>query len=235
MHILYADESGCVSDASQKYFVLAGVAVFERRTHWIDQNLNNIAARFDPADPQRIELHGSPMRSGRDVWKGVDPAKRVQAINDALRLGVVDECRRNGVRLFAAVIEKAAVTVGDVAEIAFTQLASRFDQFLMRLYRSSGHGHRGLIVFDKAATEQRTQTLARDFKFVGHRWGQLRNLAEVPLFIDSRASRLIQLADLVSWSIFRNFEASDPMFFDQFRNCFDTDAGVTHGLYVLKK
>jgi hypothetical protein len=234
MHILYADESGSIDDPNQRFFVLAGVAVFERRTHWIDGHLLDIAKRFDPVDPQRIELHGSPMRSGRDEWKGVDPGARIQAIRDALRHGIVDENRRDGVRLFAAVIEKASVTDGDVAEVAFTQLASRFDQFLMRLYRSTGEGHRGLIVFDRSSTEQRIQTMARDFKYNGHRWGQLRNLAEVPLFIDSKATRLIQLADLVAWSIYRNYEANDPMFFNDIAHCFDTDAGVRHGLYVQR-
>ena len=68
MHLFYVDESGSVSDPSQQYFVLAGVAVFERKTHWIEQNLNSIASRFDPVTPERLELHGSPMRSGREGW-----------------------------------------------------------------------------------------------------------------------------------------------------------------------
>jgi hypothetical protein len=43
MHLLYLDESGSASDPSQKYFVLAGVSVFEREGHWIEQELNNVA------------------------------------------------------------------------------------------------------------------------------------------------------------------------------------------------
>ncbi|MGS0743761.1 DUF3800 domain-containing protein [Glaciimonas sp. GG7] len=33
MYLLYVDESGSASDASQEYFILAGVSVFERQTH----------------------------------------------------------------------------------------------------------------------------------------------------------------------------------------------------------
>jgi hypothetical protein len=35
MYLLYADESGLVEDASQQYFVLAGVSVFESVTQHI--------------------------------------------------------------------------------------------------------------------------------------------------------------------------------------------------------
>jgi len=48
MHLLYVDESGSVADPAQQYFVLAGVCVFERKTHWIEQALNAIAHTFSP-------------------------------------------------------------------------------------------------------------------------------------------------------------------------------------------
>ncbi len=64
MHLLYADESGSISDPGQRHFVLAGISVFEREPHWIEQELDKIAARFDPKQPHSIELHGSPMRTG---------------------------------------------------------------------------------------------------------------------------------------------------------------------------
>ena len=69
MHLLYVDESGAVTDPSQKFFVLTGVSVFERKTHWIEQELNAIAERFDQADPHSVELHGSPMHVGRGIWR----------------------------------------------------------------------------------------------------------------------------------------------------------------------
>jgi hypothetical protein len=33
MHLFHVDESGSVADPAQQYFVLAGVAIFERKTH----------------------------------------------------------------------------------------------------------------------------------------------------------------------------------------------------------
>ena len=64
MYLLYADESGTTQDPSQQYFVLAGFCVFERQGYWISEKLDKIAARFNPADPGSVELHGSPMLNG---------------------------------------------------------------------------------------------------------------------------------------------------------------------------
>ncbi|MBO9509455.1 DUF3800 domain-containing protein [Thalassospira sp. A3_1] len=231
MHLFYVDESGSVADPSQKYFVLAGVAVFERKAHWIEQSLNSIAVRFNSIAPHEVELHGSPMRSGREGWKAHPLPDRLQAIKDALHEGVEKEYGR-GVRLFGAVVKKAELINEDPVIHAFEQVASRFDMFLQRLYTKHNDPQRGIMVFDKSSTEQRIQTLARDFKYSGHTWGITRNYAEVPLFLDSKASRLIQLADLIAYALFRRYEHNDNQFFDVIKDCFDSEGGVQHGLYV---
>jgi len=88
------------------------------------------------------------------------------------------------------------------------------------------------MLFDESSTEQRIQTLAREFKYNGHSWGKTSNYAEVPVFLDSKASRLIQLADLVAYALFRFYEYNDSSFYDVIKNCFDSEGGIEHGLYV---
>ena len=68
---------------------------------------------------------------------------------------------------------------------------------------------RGLVILDKSSYEEKIQTLSHVFKHVGHANGQLRNFAEVPLFLDSKASRLIQMADLIAYWIFRHYQSGD--------------------------
>lgn len=231
MHLLYLDESGSISDPSQRYFVLAGVAVFERSTHWVEQELNAVVQRFNATNPHAIELHGSPMRSGNEGWRNFPRADRQQAMLDALAIAR-DHHRQDHLRLFGVAVRKQAAPGTDAAELAFEQLVSRFDLYLKRLYAVRKDAQRGLILLDKSATEQRLQTLAREFKYHGHTWGQTRNYAEVPVFLDSRASRLIQLADLVSYAIFRHFEANDSTYFSVIQNSFDSEGGVQHGFYL---
>ena len=109
-------------------------------------------------------------------------------------------------------INKSAVSPRDPVEVAFEQLASRFDKYLMRLHRNRDT-QRGIIIFDKSTYETTIQSLATDFRTIGYTWGVISNLSEVPLFLDSKASRLIQLADLTAYAIFRNFEKGDNRFF----------------------
>ena len=66
----------------------------------------------------------------------------------------------------------------------------------------------------------------------GHEWGKLRNMADVPVFVDSQATRLIQLADLVAYAIFRKYEKGDSQFYDIIERKFDYYGGVQHGLHV---
>lgn len=229
MHLLYVDESGSPHDPNLQYFVLAGLSVFERQGYWIANKLDQIAARFNPGDHREIELHGSPMLSGRGMWRHYPKDQRFKAIEDSLKVFVASHITN---RLFASVIKKTAVSPQNPVEVAFEQLASRFDQYLMRLHRK-GDTQRGIIIFDKSTYEASLQSLATDFRTVGHRWGVIRNFAEVPLFLDSKASRLIQLADIISYITLRHFERSDSYFFTMIQKRFDSEGGIVHGLHIF--
>lgn len=227
--MLYCDESGTISDPAQNHFVLAGISLFERQNFWIASELDLIAARFNPADPASVELHGNHMFQGKGFWRQFPTDDRIQAIQDSLSV-----LSRSNVsnRVFACIINKVVASPKDPIETAFEQLASRFDQYLMRLHRRNDT-QRGLIIFDKSTYESTIQNLATDFRTLGHTWGVLRNLAEVPLFLDSKASRLIQLADLVAYSFYRLYEKGDNRFASIFANRLDSEGGVLHGLYEL--
>lgn len=235
MHLLYLDESG--NDPRLPWFVLAGVSVPERQTHWIEQDLNQIASRFNRDAAYEVELHGSPMHTGNGIWRRVERAQRVQAICDSLASGVRDR-QRYGVRLFAAAIKREHVPTGkQPIDVAFEQLCSRFDQMLSRLNRLPSRSRfpeeRGLILFDKAANELTIQSVAREFKYEGHQWGRTRNYAEVPVFLDSESSRLIQLVDLVAYAVYQHFAHAQSTYFQIINRCFDNDGLREHGLFTL--
>ena len=51
------------------------------------------------------------------------------------------------------------------------------------------------------------------------------------MFLDSKASRLIQLADLIAFAIFRHYERGDSRFYSIIQAGFDAEGGIVHGLY----
>ena len=108
-------------------------------------------------------------------------------------------------------------------------LGSRFDRYLRRL-RASDDDQRGLVILDKSAYETTLQQMSVAFRTLGTRWGVIRRLADTPLFVDSRASRVIQLADHVAYAVFRRYQAGDAQYFDLVASKFDEEDGVVHGL-----
>lgn len=231
MHLLYLDDSGSVSDKTDRYVVLAGFCVNEKQTHWIDKRMNELVRPYAGEDPYAWEFHGTDMRErGRKVWRTLPYETRKETLLSALSL--VTEKK---LRLFAAVIDKKSCAEGDdLTKLLFEQATSRFDHFLCRLNykKKTTVKEKGILIVDRAKKELEIQRFALDFKHRGYTWGRLKNMAEVPLFLDSRSSRLIQLADLIAFSIYRFFEYGDAECYNIIRNNFDCECGRCHGLWI---
>lgn len=227
MYVLYADDAGSVGNHAERHFVLGGIALFEAHAYFLQQSMEKIVSSTGLPDPGTLELHGNEILAGRRRWRAVrDRAARRRLIVDGL--SSVFELRGDW-RLFGVVVEKAAVAPRDPVEYAFEQLCSRFDKFLLRK-KHDGKKQSGLIVLDKSTRETRLQGLATSFREEGHSWGKTRRLADVPFFVDSKATRTIQYADLVTYALWRYFEKDDPEFFNVVSERFDQEGGVVHGL-----
>lgn len=225
MHLLYLDDSGSVANGADRHLILAGLSVFERIPYWLSSQLDSIAAEVWPQAPHMLEFRGGDIFSGRKHWRGIGKTDRHAAYERALSL--IRDSRET--RLFGAVIHKTAIAPTDPMEFAFENVCNRFDRFLGRLHQRNDT-QRGLIVLDESSHETSLQRLSREFRTDGHRWGRLRNLAEVPLFVDSRATRMIQYADLVAYALRQYYERGNARPFDIIADKFDAEGGMMHGL-----
>ncbi|MBJ7899343.1 MAG: DUF3800 domain-containing protein [Cyanobacteria bacterium RI_101] len=227
MHLLYLDDAGSAANRNEEYFILAGVSVFESQINWFTQELDRLAQSIEPANPSQIEFHASEIFSRRVTpWNSMSREDAQGVIKAVLQ--VLAKSYDN-TRVFACAVHKASYPSRDPVELAFEDLCSRFNRYLSRL-RASGDRQQGLLILDKSTYETTLQRLARDFQTIGTQWGVIRNLADTPFFVDSHASRLVQLADHVAYSIFRRYNARDTQYFDIFASKFDSVDGVVHGL-----
>lgn len=183
MYLLYLDDSGSAQNLKEEHLVLGGVCLHEHQVPYFTQQLESIAARLAPKDPSAVEFHASEIFSGRQTpWKDFSKPERIATIKEVLQ---VVARSYNTVRLFACAVHKASQAGRDPMEVAFEDLCSRFDKLLWRL-KNEGDHQRGLIVLDKSAHETNLQKLAQDFRRLGTRWNVIRNIVDVPLFVDSR-------------------------------------------------
>lgn len=227
MHLLYLDDAGSTANSNEEYFVLAGVSVFEAQTNWFTQELDRLAQSIDAANPSQVEFHASEIFSRRTApWDSMSREDAQGVIKAVLQ--VLAKSYDSG-RVFACAVHKASYPDRDPVELAFEDLCSRFNLYLSRL-RASGDRQQGLLILDKSTYETTLQKLARNFQTIGTQWGVIRNLADTPFFVDSHASRLVQLADHVAYSTFRRYNARDTQYFDIFASKFDSADGVVHGL-----
>jgi hypothetical protein len=227
MYLLYLDDAGSPPNKDEKYFVLGGVSVFEAQAHFITQELDKIAESIHPSSPSDVEFHASEIFARRSFpWNKMTKTEAQGVIKAVLH--VFKNCYDTA-KAFACAIHKDSYPTKDLVELAFEDLCSRFDIFLSKL-KADGDRQRGLLILDKSAYETTLQKMAIDFRKLGTKWGVIKNMADVPMFIDSKASRVIQMADHIAYAIFRRYNTGDSQYFDIIASKFVCADGVIHSL-----
>ena len=167
MYILYLDESGEENSPRDRYFVLGGVAVFERQTFHLSRELDQIQARYLPGMGAPVLFHAESIRHGKRKggmnWRAVDRELKTQILRD---MGsVIRNASPSGLFLFAAAVEKSDDRSGLTAvRIATEQVARRFDLHLGRRYRRQNPEERqaGLIVFSEGRFHERARVWVQE-------------------------------------------------------------------------
>ena len=137
-------------------------------------------------------------------------------------------------RLFAECIDKmhfdADRSARSLAEQAFEQIVSRFEQYLQRTpttprqpagaeafpRRTSANNNAfGLLVHDHNDTVASRHTrLMRSFHDRGTLWTDVHHIIETPLFVDGELTRMVQIADLCAYALRRYVENRERHLFD---------------------
>ncbi len=239
MYLLYLDESGVHhgSDA----LILAGMAVHEQDVWHLQQRLDRLLRSKLPQglDPADFELHATEIKSpvrwvrGKKVvsnWAQVPIAVRfnvLRATYGALR-DYTCQAPQYPCALFGAAVDR---TYGDQEPRAYEEVLHKFDEMLTRQAHVLGTHQPGMVIHDRRIVERDVQGWVNTWRRAAGRIGKLTHIADVPLFADSRASRLIQAADFVSWGLYRFYgESRDERWIRTLWPRFDNANGVMHGL-----
>ncbi|MFI5091238.1 MAG: DUF3800 domain-containing protein [Terriglobales bacterium] len=230
MLLLYVDESGNPDDTT-KHFVLGGLAIHEGDVDPLRRRVEGVLRRHLHPHLLGLEVHAHSIRTGVGPWRGVAPLPKAAIPRDLARvLGSPSSTRGYG--LFAVVRSPGAVAAADPLQRCFEELLLRFNAYLHRRH-AAGADDFGLVVADKAKYETILQPVVARWRATGTRFGRLRRVVEVPFFVDSSATRLIQLADLVSYAVYRHYSVGDSSLLGPMLPAFDSDGGVMHGLVHL--
>jgi len=148
--------------------------------------------------------------------------ERIAALEDlADAVGQWTDCA-----LFADIQEKSATSNAwksrpaseVISDHAFEQLVTRYHHFLVR----QGGDALGLIVHDQnqAASTKLTARMRR-FHAGGTAFAKIPQIVETPLFVDSRLTSMVQMADLCAYATRRFVELGESNLFDRIYPRFD--------------
>jgi hypothetical protein len=116
--------------------------------------------------------------------------------------------------------ERKAANAGDensILEHSFQQVVTRFHTHLVR-----EQAELGILVQDQNETAARRLTaLARKYHAKGTAYARMDRLVETPLFVDSKLTSMVQLADLCAYAVRRYFENGETDLFDRIYPRFD--------------
>lgn len=251
MYLLFVDESG--THGGSHAFVLGGIAIHESDSQRLQGDLDRlVAAKLGkrPSNLDEFELHASEMRNakkptgpkaersgGSSIWANYPRAMRKELLDDAYRL-IADFKPRDPAlptALFGVVVDSRFRPEWSQIErerYAYEVLLNKFDVMLKNLRVHKNLNNRGLVIHDRRVVAERDiQSWTSEWRAAAGRIGRLMNLADVPLFADSRATRLLQVADLVSYSLFRRFTPgrSAEASFTTLWPAFHAEKGQVHG------
>lgn len=248
MYLLFVDESG--THPGNHPFVLGGIAIHEDDAERFQSDLDQVVidglGRV-PANLEEYEIHASEMRNAKkpregsqrqaSIWAGVTRDVRARVLNSGYELMSRFEPSdpNQPVVLFGVAVERNYHPDWSAVErerLAYEVLLGKFDGMLKTFRESHGVHNRGLVIHDRRVVAERDiQSWTAEWRRTAERIAQLRNLADVPLFGDSRATRLLQAADLVSYGVFRAYNKAAPSaeYFDKLWSMFHSEGEAIHG------
>ena len=139
-------------------------------------------------------------------------------------------------RLFAECIDKIyfdpSFTGTSIDEQAFEQVVSRFEQYLQITSSSTPDDvNMGMIIHDNNQTvaKKLTDIMIR-FHDAGTLWTKVKNIIETPLFVDSKLTAMVQVADLCSYALRRYLENDETTLFNNVYSRADRKDGRVVGV-----
>jgi len=141
----------------------------------------------------------------------------------------------NYARLFAECIDKVAYdpsrSKSSISEQAFEQVTTRFEYCLLNYSNYMKGKQYGLLIHDNNETVAKKHTeLMKVFHDRGTLWKNINHIIETPLFVNSKLTSMIQLADLCAYAIRRYLENNETDLFDLVFERVDINNGRSVGI-----
>lgn len=163
-------------------------------------------------------MHAVDVHQGKGHFDDMPSVTRKQLLLDISDL--IGRQKFPNLVSFSTCIHISALrTQKEALEKAVEDLTSRFNIFMKRLYSKDLRG-KGLLIIDQAH-QARYRELIAEFQSVGSKYGKMTNIVDIPYFAGAQDTRMLEIADVCAYSVFRLYERKDHEYFDKLYPSFD--------------
>ncbi len=224
MYFLYLDESGdCHSWSQNNNFVIGGFAIHEGQVPSLTNQMNAIQQKYFPGIRVQIPFHANEIRAGRGKFGNLGRSTRENLFEDLFNM-IKNSVFPKAIAFSTILnITKATSSPTEDLSTVFSDVASRFNLFLTRGYRR-GPKNKGMIIIDHS-NEDKYMEFFQGYRDNGTQYGDIRNIVDIPYFASGKDTRMIQLADLCAYAVFRQYEHGDSAYFNYIEKKFDRRGG----------
>ncbi|MHA1372462.1 MAG: DUF3800 domain-containing protein [Promethearchaeota archaeon] len=209
MCLAYIDESGSPDFTHNlPYFILTAFIIPEDLWGQIDRRWNLLKRRIYENKIKKgkkrfknFEIHLSEIncRNSKGCYKGLLDAHRIEIMDEIFYLIRDLIIEYNMMKIISTVYIKIPENKNkeyhDPLRINLEHLLERIDNFANW---DLNKDDKVILLFDKA-NEKRTSEIIKVIKENGTVFQQINNIIENPMFVDSRTTNLIQIADSISY------------------------------------
>jgi hypothetical protein len=200
MLVCYIDESGTgLNDPESPYFVLAAAMIHSSDTQTVDRQLTALKIALAPyAKPEDFEIKGRDLRQGRMLFKRMDWAARISAMQTVADLILSLPVKILAVRVDTRDLPDFVATDAQLYRLAFWRLLNEIDDHLE--HTSSD----GILLLDTQSTahssvqDRRVIDAFREWSAQTQRGARI---IELPLFGFSAFYAGLQLADFAAYLV----------------------------------
>lgn len=205
MYLCYIDESGTPEvPGTSSHFVLLGIAIPINKWKDYESSIVKIKEKYDLAGK---EIHTAFMLR-RFIEQ--DKIQNFEKLSYKEREDFILEIAKQigrwaNARIFAECIDKSHYNqtksqYSSINHQAFEQLVSRFETYLKIATKNLGYKQFGLLIHDNNQTVERKHTeMMTRYQETGTLWTSINGIIETPLFVDSKLTSMVQIADLCSY------------------------------------
>ena len=203
MYLSYIDTSGCPEKSDPENFVVVAVIIHDSLLDHMNKMVQDIKTKYFPnMCLNNVEFHVKDMLNHTGIYREVSIDTRYSILDD---LFAFISAKKTDLKIIGTITDKQIKRVRDIETFGYISVFERFNRYLAQrnglFKKASETPERGIAIIDTGVKDQKLRSKLVPILKRGTPRPNFSYLQTDLLFINSKSSNLIQVADCISYCI----------------------------------